>query len=102
VLRDWEKRFTQLRPKRDRRNQRVYTERDLTIARRIRELMRDERMTARGAGRALARELAGEAPPKTRHETAELIDRIESQARSLLELLDDAGREDNDAAAEEA
>ncbi len=89
VLRKWEKRFPQLRPKRDRRNGRVYSERDLAIARRIKELLRDEQMTGDGAVRALARELAGEAPPKTRGDAADLLDRIETEARTLLDLLDE-------------
>jgi DNA-binding transcriptional MerR regulator len=88
VLRQWEERFPQLRPKRDRRNQRVYTDRDVAIARRIKELLRDERMTGDGAGRALTRELSGEAPPKTRQEAIDLLDRIEAEARALLDLLD--------------
>ena len=88
VLRQWEDRFPQLRPKRDRRNQRLYSERDVAIARRIKELMRDERMRGDGVSRALTRELAGEAPPKTRRDAAELLDRIEAEARSLLDVLD--------------
>ncbi len=94
VLRQWEVRFPQLRPKRDRRNQRLYTERDLSIARRIKELLRDERMTGDGASRALARELTGEAPPKTRRDAADLVDRIETEARSLLDLLDTPAGDD--------
>lgn len=89
VLRQWEERFSQLRPKRDRRGQRVYTEGDLAVVRRIKELVRDERMTTEGAKRALAREMAGEAPPKSRHEAIELIDRIEAEVRGLLEALDE-------------
>jgi DNA-binding transcriptional MerR regulator len=96
VLRQWEERFPQLRPKRDRRNQRVYSERDVAIARRIKELLRDERMTGDGAVRALARELAGESPPKTRQEATELLDRIEAEARALLDLLDEPAEENRD------
>lgn len=89
VLRQWEERFPPLRPKRDRNGRRAYIERDLAVVRRIKELLRDERMTTAGANRALARELDGDAPPKTRHEAAELLDRIEAEVRSLLDSLDE-------------
>jgi len=88
VLRQWEERFPQFRPKRDRAGRRTYGERDIAVARRIKELMRDEKLTGEGALKALARELRGEAPPKTRHEAIETIDRIDNEIRSMLDLLD--------------
>jgi DNA-binding transcriptional MerR regulator len=88
VLRQWEERFPQFRPKRDRAGRRVYGERDIAVARRIKELLRDDKLTGEGASKALARELRGEAPPKTRHETNDVIDRIDDEIRAMLDLLD--------------
>lgn len=88
LLRQWEDRFPPLRPKRDRANRRVYTERDVAIARRIKELLRSDKMTSEGAAKVLAQELRGEAPPKTRHEALELLDRMESEIRGMLDILD--------------
>ncbi len=88
VLRQWEARFPNLRPKRNRSGQRIYTERDLAVARRIKELLREEKLTGDGASKALARELRGEAPPKTRHDALEMLDRIDAELRSMLDTLD--------------
>ncbi len=88
VLRQWEKRFPQLKPQRDRSNRRYYTAADIAIVRRIKELLRTERMTSAGARLTLGRELRGEGRPRTRHESQELIRRIESGLRDLIVLLD--------------
>ena len=88
VLRQWEARYPNLRPKRNRSGQRIYTERDLAVARRIKELLREEKLTGDGASKVLARELRGEAPPKTRHEALEMLDRIDAELRSMLDTLD--------------
>lgn len=88
VLRQWEERFPNLRPRRNRSGQRIYGERDIAVARRIKELLREEKLTGDGASKALARELRGEAPPKTRHEALEVLDRIDAELRSMLDTLD--------------
>lgn len=88
VLRQWEERFAPLRPKRDRANRRVYTDRDVAVARRIKELVRGEKMTTEGAAKVLAKELRGEGRPKTRHEALELLDRMEAKIRGMLDVLD--------------
>ena len=88
VLRQWEVRFPDFRPKRNRAGKRIYAERDIAVARRIKELLREEKLTGDGASKALARELRGEAPPKTRHDALEVIDRIDDEIRSMLDTLD--------------
>ncbi len=88
VLRQWEERFPPFRPKRDRAGRRIYGERDIAVARRIKELLRDDKLTGEGASKALARELRGEAPPKTRQEANDTIDRIDNEIRSMLDRLD--------------
>ncbi len=63
VLRYWETEFEALRPKKNRAGNRAYTDHDLDVVRRIQRLLRDEKYTIEGARAALARELAGDAPP---------------------------------------
>ena len=55
VLRQWEARFPDLRPKRNRAGRRTYTEGDIAVARRIKELLREEKLTGAGASKALSR-----------------------------------------------
>jgi DNA-binding transcriptional MerR regulator len=88
VLRQWEARFPQLRPKRDRANHRQYSDDDIAIVRRIKQLLWIEKMTTEGARKRLAQELRGEGRPKTRQEALELLDKIESEVREMLGLLD--------------
>lgn len=95
VLRQWEDRFAQFRPKRDRAGRRAYSEKDIAVARRIKELLREEKLTGEGVAKALARELRGEAPPKTRHEAIEVLDRIDAEIRAMLEALDGYESEDD-------
>ncbi len=59
VLRFWETEFPQLKPLRTEKGQRLYTERDLTLLRRIRELLHEQGMTIDGARRLLAAEARG-------------------------------------------
>ena len=87
MLRQWESRFSQLKPKRDRANRRYYTALDIEIVRRIKQLLRHEGMTRNGAARALARELYGQGAPKTRQEIIDLIDKVEKEIRAMLDLL---------------
>ena len=87
LLRQWESRFTQLKPKRDRANRRYYTAADIDIVRRIKYLVKHEGMTMPGVERQLTRELLGEGRPKTRKEILDLIDTIDEEVRTLLDML---------------
>ena len=88
VLRYWERRLVQLKPKRDRANRRYYSAADIEIVRRIKHLVRHEKMTAAGAGRRVSQEIQGEGRPRTRKEAIDLLDHIEGEVRRLLGLLD--------------
>ena len=87
LLRQWEDRFSQLKPARDRARRRYYTQGDIDIARRIKQLIRHEKLTTEGARKRLAQELRGEGRPRTRREAVELIDKIEAEVRDMLDLL---------------
>ena len=88
VLRQWEKRITQVNPKRDSANRRYYTHDDIQKLKRIKQLVRSEKMTLEGAALHLSRELQGEGTPRTNDEALELIDKIEQKARRVIEILD--------------
>ena len=92
VLRQWEDRFRQLKPNRNRANRRRYTAADIEIVRRIKQLLWIEKMTTEGARRRLAEELRGEGRPQTRQEAIELIDAIEREVRDMIDLLDSEER----------
>jgi len=88
VLRQWEDRFPQLKPKRDRANRRRYTAEDIAVVRRIKHMLWHERMTTAGARQRLAQEIRGEGRPKTRQQALDLLDTIESEVRAMLDLLE--------------
>ena len=66
VLRYWETEFAVLAPEKSKSGQRVYSAEDLTIIRRIKELLYDEGFTIVGAKKKLDAELASDGGPKTR------------------------------------
>ena len=56
VLRYWETEFDELRPKKNRAGNRVYTERDIETVMRVRALLREDKYTIEGARQVLARQ----------------------------------------------
>ncbi len=89
ILRQWERRFPQLKPRRDRAKRRYYLAGDIDIVRRIKQLLRHEKLSTEGARVRLAQELKGEGRPKTRKEVVDLLDRMENQIRAMLDSLDE-------------
>ncbi len=67
VLRYWETEFPSLAPDKSKSGQRVYTEEDLEVIRRIKELLYDEGFTIAGAKKRLEAELSA-GGPQTRPE----------------------------------
>ena len=66
VLRFWETEFEQLRPLRTPKGQRLYSDADLVVLRRIRTLLHEQGMTIEGARRVLERECAESGDGKAR------------------------------------
>jgi DNA-binding transcriptional MerR regulator len=112
VLRYWETEFPALSPDKSKSGQRVYSEKELEIIRRIKQLLYEEGYTIAGAKKKLEAELAaggpGEDPDVTgngdvtagaavREAEQELEDlrqglqEVLGEARELLELLDAEG-----------
>jgi DNA-binding transcriptional MerR regulator len=69
VLRYWETEFSALSPDKSKSGQRVYSEEDLAVIRRIKELLYDEGFTIAGAKKRLEAELSS-GGPQTRKESA--------------------------------
>lgn len=63
VLRYWETEFPALAPSKSRSGQRVYSEKELAIIRRIKQLLYDEGYTIAGAKKKLEGELAEDGEP---------------------------------------
>lgn len=59
VLRYWETEFPSLSPSKSKSGQRVYTDREIEVIRRIKQLLYDEGYTIAGAKKKLESELAG-------------------------------------------
>jgi len=71
VLRYWETEFPYLKPKKNRAGNRTYTQADINLVERIKQLLRDEKYTLEGARQALSRQRKG-AGPGTQSELIEL------------------------------
>jgi len=88
LLRQWEERFPQLHPDRSPTGRRYYNARDIDIARRIKYLLRHEKLTIRGARLRLAQELHGHPRPQSRTQMLQLAEKIEEEVHAILRLLD--------------
>ena len=88
VQRQWEARIGTFKTRRDSANRRIYSVSDIEIARRIKQLLRDEKMTTKGVAKRLEEELKGEGRPKTNTDALELIDKIDEEVRAMVDILD--------------
>jgi DNA-binding transcriptional MerR regulator len=107
VLRYWETEFPELSPSKSKSGQRVYSEKELALIRRIKELLYDEGFTIAGAKKRLEVELeaggpkAGAAPSPSADDgeldtrAAERIEQLQqglraavTEAKEILALLD--------------
>lgn len=111
VLRYWETEFPALSPDKSKSGQRVYSEKELDIIRRIKQLLYEEGYTIAGAKKKLEAELAAGGPGEDPDEAAngngsqaavreaeqeleelrEGLQEVLGEARELLELLDAEG-----------
>jgi len=87
LLRQWEKRFARLKPKRDHVGRRYYDLRDIDIVRRIKYLLRHEGMTTDGVEKCLDREFHVAGRPRSMKDAMDLINKIESEAYAMLKKL---------------
>lgn len=102
VLRYWETEFPELSPSKSRSGQRVYSEEELALIRRIKELLYDEGFTIAGAKKRLELEQAAGAPGASADGEAangaaaggeldtRAAERIQSMRREVRGVLEDA------------
>ena len=90
LLRQWEDKLPQLKPKRDRANRRYYTTADIDIVRRVKYLLYREKMTFEGIRVRLSEELHGRGRPRTTQEVLDLLDKMQDDVRAMLDLIDSA------------
>lgn len=95
VLRFWETEFAQLDPLRTESGQRLYTEKNVNMLRRIQQLLHEQGMTIEGAKRILA---GGSAEDCCVENTApcadsEFLDDLGEEIRSICNLLRQGDRE---------
>jgi len=87
VLRQWESRIPKLKPRRNRAGRRYYLEADIQIVRRIKFLVRHEKMALERVARRIDEELSGPGVPASPDEVLDLIRHIEDQAHAMLQKL---------------
>ena len=87
VLRFWETEFPQLAPLRTGKGQRLYTEENVALLRRIRQLLHEQGMTIEGARRVLERECAESGDGKARTSAEDMLRHVESELMALQALL---------------
>ncbi len=74
VLRFWEMEFPQIAPDRTEKGQRLYSEKDLAVLRRIRYLLHERGLTIEGARRILREEAAkGTLPPDAEPDISAIV-----------------------------
>lgn len=88
VLRQWEKSFSKLRPRRSSTGIRMYEKKDIDIIMRIKTLRDHEGMTARGARTLLSKEITKHGHPKNKTEMLDMLDHIADEARAIINLFD--------------
>ena len=81
VLRYWEAEFGLVKPRKDRKGQRLYLRRDIDLILQIKDLLHRQHYSIRGAKQKLKQELA----PKTSSPDLQII--IEQQKKEVQELL---------------
>lgn len=55
ILRYWEAHFKELRPEKNRAGKRVYTQQDLDVILKLKELLKDQKFTTAGAAKVITR-----------------------------------------------
>lgn len=95
VLRFWETEFPQLEPLRAQSRQRLYTEDDVNVLRRIQHLLREQGMTIEGAKRILSGEVIEDenvCAIDTTEPDLEFLGMIQRELKDICSLLRKGGQ----------
>ena len=96
VLRYWETEFPDLSPNKSKSGQRVYSEKELEVIRRIKELLYEEGYTIAGAKKKLEAEMEAGGPgePPEADSSGDLdtraVEKVQSMRQGIAEALDEA------------
>ena len=85
LIRHWESQFSVLRPKRNKKGNRLFTPQDVENLKRIYHLVKERGMTLEGAKRAMRRQPAGDAADRS----GELLERLQRIRALLVEVRED-------------
>ncbi len=95
VLRFWERKFGQLRPKKNRAGNRMYREKDILLIQEIKRLTRDEGYTLEGAKKRMqeaSKAQSAAAPKKEKPDPSkmspDLVDYLRQELTEIKRLLD--------------
>lgn len=85
VLRFWETEFTMLHPTKSKSNQRMYSQHDVGVVLRIRDLLYEEGFTIDGARKQLKLGVTGDLEVPARTKT--VLSRVRNEVLDLLQLV---------------
>ncbi len=87
VLRNWEKTYTKLKPKKNSAGNRVYKEQELALVFRIKELLHDRKYSSEGVNEILNGDKKEEEAPELSAEARKDLNEIKVFLGDLLERL---------------
>ncbi len=87
VLRFWETEFPQLESLRTESGQRLYTDENVAVLRRIQQLLHEQGMTIRGAKRILAGGAMEESEQVAKNACAEFLQEITQELDAICQIL---------------
>jgi len=86
VLRFWETQFEQLKPQKSKTGQRLYSQRDLELAKQIQELLYREKLTIAGAKTRITP--SRRTDPEEQEEQKKLLSHIKQELQKLRKILE--------------
>jgi DNA-binding transcriptional MerR regulator len=88
VLRQWEEKITQLKPKRDRNERRYYTQADIDVVQEIKYQRLHKGATLKGASLALSKDWYRKGRFENPQAIVDLLDKMEDELRAMIHLVD--------------
>jgi DNA-binding transcriptional MerR regulator len=89
VLRYWETEFPALAPNKSGGGQRLYSQREIDVILRIKQLLYSEGFTIAGAKKQLEREDDSPAPPAPQTDFTKALQEVRRELRAILQMLDE-------------
>jgi DNA-binding transcriptional MerR regulator len=86
LIRFWEKEFTQIQPKKNKKGERLFTVKDIELFNKIYQLVKEEGYTLDGAKKALKSKTIAVKTAINTTDNSELIEKLEKIKAQLLQL----------------